>query len=127
MLGREPHDFIKIRTLEAAREEWVKCRISIAQTGLAGSFDADLWVTDFDRLQTDLSRVYRELSGWMEFRTIEERIGFTVQGDGRGHFLLRGQATFDPQLGPWVRFEISFDQTEIPPILAELKALRESL
>jgi hypothetical protein len=127
VFGREPHEFVKIRTLGPAVEEWVPCRISIGQNGLAGSYDASLWIRDFERLQSDLSNLYRDLGGYLQFRPVERQIAFTVQGDGLGHFLLRGEAVFDHELGPWVRFELNFDQTEMPEILAQIKELRESV
>jgi hypothetical protein len=127
VFGREPHDFVKVRTLGAAVEEWVPCRIAIGQNGLAGSFDISLWTREFDRLQSELSKLHHELVGWLQFRPAERRITFTVQGDGSGNYLMRGETIFDPELGPWVRFELSFDRNELAVILGELRALRESL
>jgi len=43
-----------------------------------------------------------------------------IQGDGRGHFLAKCEARDQPGIGNTPRFELTFDQTELPPVLTAL-------
>ena len=47
----------------------------------------------------------------------------TIEGDGRGHFVARCEARDQPGTGNTLRFELRFDQTELPPVLASLDAV----
>jgi hypothetical protein len=49
---------------------------------------------------------------------MEEWLRVDIQGDGRGHFLAQCEASDQPGVGNTLRFELTFDQTELPPMLA---------
>jgi hypothetical protein len=51
---------------------------------------------------------------------MEHWLRIQVAGDGRGHFRAQREARDPPGIGNTLRFEISFDQTELPTTLAAL-------
>jgi hypothetical protein len=51
---------------------------------------------------------------------MEHWLRVNIQGDGRGHFLGKCEARDQPGTGNTLRFELTFDQTELPPILIAL-------
>lgn len=63
-------------------------------------------------------RFHAALHGAATFETMKHWLRVDIQGDGRGHFLAQCEACDKAGVGNSLRFELSFDQTELPPVLA---------
>jgi len=102
---------------------WVTTLIDVCVGGFPGQVKAALRSEDFRRFHRDLACLYEELRGEATFETLEGWLQLKVVGDGLGHFAMDGEVTDYPGTGNRLRFELSFDQTEVPPMLRSLAAI----
>ena len=105
---------------------WLDCRVLVRAGGFLGDYLASLRADEFARLAEDLRAVRDSLVGTVAFRSMEEWVTIQVKGDGRGHF--NGVCRLLDRAGDGNRLEcaISFDQTEIQPMLQQLATIAES-
>lgn len=75
------------------------------------------------RLRSGIAQLHAELKGTASFESVEEWLKMTVDGDGRRHFVAKCEARDQPGTGNTLRFELRFDQTELPLVLASLDAV----
>lgn len=104
-------------------KNWISTKITVVAGAFSGTYTADLTSFDFKNFKHDLNNLYDNLES-LEFRDLEGYIKMTIKGDGIGHFNL--QATCCDKPGPdsaELRFELSFDQTFIKPIVNTLNEI----
>ncbi|MBD1432379.1 hypothetical protein H8B06_06045 [Sphingobacterium sp. DN00404] len=107
-------------------KNWISTQITVAAGAFSGTYTADLTTFDFKNFKHDLNNLYDNLNGSLEFRDLEGYLKLIIKGDGIGHFNL--QATCCDKPGPdsaELRFELSFDQTFIRPMVNSLKEITE--
>ena len=88
-----------------------------------GSEEALLRTDELARLRSGLVQVRADLKGAASFESMEEWLQMTVEGDGRGRVVAKGEARDQPGTGNTLRFELDFDQTELRGALASLDAV----
>jgi hypothetical protein len=94
---------------------------------VAGTFRAHsapfAYFSDFSRFETEMHALERSLSGRATFAPQDNEFEVTLIGDGLGHIAITGflaeNAHHDS--GSVLRFNMSMDQTFLPPILAALR------
>jgi hypothetical protein len=91
--------------------------------GFRGEYEALLRIDEIADLRTGLIRLHAELKGTAVFESMEQWLRMHIEGYGRGHFVAKCEATDQPGTGNTLRFELHFDQTELPPVLAALDAV----
>lgn len=101
---------------------WVYATVRIRVGAFRGEYEALLRTDEIARLRSGLAELHTELKGAASFESMEEWLRMTVDGDGRGHFVAKCEARDQAGTGNMLRFELRFDQTELPPILASLDA-----
>ena len=57
---------------------------------------------------------------------MEEQLSIVIRGDAQGHFLAECAAVDAMGVGNRLEFEIAFDQTCLPAILAGLKSILDA-
>jgi hypothetical protein len=85
-----------------------------------GEYEALLRTDELTSFRDQLATLHTALNGSATFETMEHWLRVDVQGDGRGHFLAKCEARDQPGVGNTLRFELTFDQTELPPMLTAL-------
>lgn len=97
---------------------------------VAGRFSGDVDVfcdlSDFISLLKEAEDLYKTLRGKAEFWAAEGQIGFTLQGDGRGHITLEGWLSDSCENGNTLRYRLEYDQTLLGHSIAELRQLTQS-
>jgi len=98
----------------------VYATIQIRAGAFRGEYEALLRTNELASFRDQLATLHAALNGSATFETMEQWLRVDIQGDGRGHFLAKCEARDQPGVGNTLRFELSFDQTELPPVLAAL-------
>jgi len=102
---------------------WIESEIRVQAGGFEGAYRANLRSEDFENFNRELTLLSQTLSGRATFSTMEEQLSFTMDGNGRGHIQVSGQATDVVGTGNRLEFSLEMDQTYLPPILKALSAV----
>ncbi|MDX2051867.1 MAG: hypothetical protein SFV15_05700 [Polyangiaceae bacterium] len=105
---------------------WIDCTVVVAAGGFRGEYVACLRAEEFVSFRRDLERLYAELRGQGQFRSMEEWVTLDFAGDGRGTF--RGTCRLRDRAGDGnlLEFGIEFDQTDVPAMVRDLKEIEEA-
>jgi hypothetical protein len=99
---------------------WVYATIRIRAGAFRGEYEALLRTNELASFKDQLGTLHAALNGSATFETMEHWLRLDIQGDGRGHFLAKCEARDQPGIGNTLHFELTFDQTELPPVLEAL-------
>jgi hypothetical protein len=102
---------------------WVYATVRISVGAFRGEYEALLRTTEFASFRGGLARLQADLKGEAAFESMEEWLQMNVTGDGRGHFVAKCEARDEPGTGNLLRFELHFDQTELPLVIATVDAV----
>jgi hypothetical protein len=94
--------------------------IRIRAGAFRGEYEALIRTDELASFRDQLGTLHAALNGSATFETMEHWLRVDIQGDGRGHFLAKCEARDQPAIGNTLRFELTFDQTELPPVLTAL-------
>ena len=87
----------------------------------SGEFEAKFMRQYFIQFKDRLTTLYESLKGYATFEELEDQVNIKVEGDGLGHFTAECQVKDRCGIGAsTLAFDIAFDQTDIPVILAHL-------
>jgi hypothetical protein len=98
----------------------VYATIWIGAGAYRGEYEALLRTNELASFREPLRTLHGALNGCATFETMEHWLRVGIQGDGRGHFLAKCEARDQPGIGNTLRFELTFDQTELPPVITSL-------
>lgn len=107
-------------------KNWVHSKITIRGGAFSGQFTCDLMTTEFELFKREVKSIYKYLNGTAKFKTLENQIEITIQGDGFGHFKVDCAAMNEPGTGNKLNIELAFDQTYIPDLLRQLDIIVKS-
>lgn len=99
---------------------WVYATIRIRAGAFRGEYEALLRTDELAAFREQLRTLHAALNGSATFETMEHWLRVDIQGDGRGHFLAKCEARDQPGTGNTLRFELTFDQSELPRVLEAL-------
>jgi ferredoxin-NADP reductase len=102
---------------------WLSCRVSVRARGFRGAFDAALRAEEFVRMREGVRVCMTDLTGAFVFETMEEQLSIVAKGDGIGHFTAVCTARDAAGSENLLTFTLSFDQTRLAPLAAELDEL----
>lgn len=135
-IGQSDSEFLSVEVLRRSypSEEdywdgnWLVTRVGIQTGGFNGRINADLRTDEFASFLAELEQLYVKLTGTASFAPMEPWLTIKVTGGGLGHFTADCEARdgFPKDAigsGGILSFEIAFDQTELPPIIDQLKQL----
>lgn len=107
--------------------DWMDVTVEIAADGFRGSFSASMNGDDFVAFRDQVRPLYENLSGKARFAPMEDQLHLDIEGDGKGHFQLRGEALDKAGWGNRLTFAFELDQTELPALVTQLDAICEAL
>lgn len=102
---------------------WLACRVSVQARGFRGTFDASLRSEEFVTMRDGVHMCMSDLNGTFVFETMEEQVSIVARGDGLGRFTANCTARDAAGWGNLLTFTLSFDQTRLAPLAAELDSL----
>lgn len=105
---------------------WLACTAEVAAGAFRGSLDRLLRNEDIGRFYDRVAELYERLSGEALFDTLDGWFDLRLIGDGRGHIEARGRLCDDPVHGNVLEFRLFFDQTYLPPLMAQLRDAMEA-
>jgi hypothetical protein len=129
VIGHESSDHLSVLVLGRTHPgttdywdgNWIRCRIVVRADPFHGEFTGDLRTDELAGLREDLALLSADLAGEIAFANMDGHLAFAVTGDGIGHFVVRGEASREPGSGQVLSFRLLLDQTDLPPILADLE------
>ncbi|MBX9623970.1 MAG: hypothetical protein K2X82_09195 [Gemmataceae bacterium] len=101
---------------------WLVCRAEVAAGAFRGSVDRLLRNEDLARFLGWVERLYEVPSGEALFATLDGWLDLRLIRDRKGHVEARGQLCDDPVEGNVLEFRLFGDQTDLPPLIAQLRA-----
>jgi hypothetical protein len=105
------------------QDGWAQVQVEVAVQCFRGSVRPYLERPDLERFTRDLAALHASLSGRAELSPVEGQFGVTLVGNGRGGVSVSGFALANASYGSKLQYEFELDQTFLPPVVAELKAL----
>jgi hypothetical protein len=99
---------------------WISGNVSVQAGAFSGNFKMEFETTDFPSFKIQLEKLYEKLNGFAVFYTIENQVEIKISGDGNGHLNAACEVVDFPGYGNKLNFEIDFDQTHLPKIIAQL-------
>jgi hypothetical protein len=104
---------------------WLAVEVVITMGAWRGRFEASLRADDFERSHAELEELREDLSSAAQFSSLEPWLALRLKGDGLGHILIDGEATDVLGKGARLSFQMEIDQTFLPALIAELRAVLE--
>jgi hypothetical protein len=105
--------------------------LAVNATVVAGRFrgflEAGVRVQEIESLRIKLRDMYKRLGGEWHQEFLEPWLDLRFKGDGLGHFVMICVADDQPGTGNELRFNVAFDQTEIPEMLAALDEVMSNI
>jgi len=115
-------DFLRFE-IEPEYPGWVRAQVTIQVRGFNGFVVASFESGDFEAFEKKLQVLNETLTGDADFSSRENQVAFTLRGDRLGHIEVTGKAWSQPCYENKLEFEFNIDQTFIPSILAQLRAM----
>ena len=103
-------------------DNWLSVEVSIQAGSFRGRFQAAFLTTELEAFRDELKVLLDTLQGQAEFRTLEEQLTLTLQGNGLGHIQLRGKALDQAGIGNRLEFAMSLNQTQLQSSVRSLEA-----
>jgi len=130
-LGAEQHERLEIEvggyesepTGQFYDDNWLPTTVSVKVGGFLGQFNAEFMSGDFSRFLSQLSVLYDTLRGKAEFNTLEGQLLLVLEGDGRGHIDVHGEAMDRVGDGNQLLFDLKLDQTQLAQTIKELRKI----
>ncbi len=107
-------------------KNWLTVNIQLKVGAFKGVYSCHFQTTDFTYLQKELDKLYGDLSHEFIFSTLEDQLEISFKGDGLGHIWLAGKAMDLSEGTNTLNFEFSIDQSFLPKIIAEIKAVNRT-
>ena len=133
LIGTFSRDYLHVAPLSRLHDaddywdgNWLHSQIEVRVGGFSACYPGALRVDEFESFHQELASIYEILKGKAGFWSMEEWLSIDVKGDGRGHFNARCEATDEPGIGNKLKFQLTFDQTEIPGIIRGLQSILEA-
>ena len=105
-------------------DNWIFCSVMVSTRSFQGRVNGLIRAEEIGEFHDQVANLYQRLTGTATFETMEGWLRVCLTGDGRGHLEFRGQVCDDLADGNVLKFCLPFDQTDLPPVLANLQAAR---
>ena len=128
-LGGANAEFVRIHVLARAQApdfwdgNWMTREVTLRFGGFQGAFQANLRTTELQEFYAELQALHTRLSGTAHFAGMEEQLILTLEGVGRGHIAVHGQAQDVAGTGHVLRFRLDLDQTELGTVMKQVAEL----
>jgi hypothetical protein len=102
---------------------WLACTAEVAAGAFRGTMDRLIRNEDLARFLHDLERMAGGQDVWPCLEALEGWLSLRLVGDKRGRIEAKGELEDDPAGGNALEFRLSIDQTYLPPLVAQLRAV----
>lgn len=134
VIGSESSAYLSVEVTRRANPEadelndygWLHATVRARAGAFQGEYQALLRAEEFASFHEQLAPLHTVLKGTARFESLERWLEVDVEGDGLGHFVARCLARDEAGIGNTLSFELTFDQTELRPLLHSLAAVREA-
>ncbi len=120
---KDRDSFIRIESVNTIRYSKadidIKCKISLKGGSFHGIIYVDISISDISKFHDDLSSLYDKLEGKVSFGDYYY-LKVEIKGDGIGHFCTNIIARYNPEVESCLKFNLSFDQTQIEGMVNQL-------
>jgi len=117
----EPMELIQYDSDIDWDKNWIKTKLTIKGGKFSGQYFGEIMTVDFEKFKQELSKLYDNLKGIVNFKDLEGYLDLRIVGDGIGHFEVNVDACDQPGiLGSNLNFKMAFDQTEIKELVNQL-------
>jgi len=117
----EPIELIKYDSDIDWDKNWVKTQVTVKGGKFSGQYSGEFMTVDFEKFKQELSRLYDNLKGTVNFNDLEGYLELKINGDGIGHFEVQVNACDQPGIyGSELSFTMAFDQTELKELVNQL-------
>lgn len=99
---------------------WVTTRVEITAGGFRGTFAASLRAEEFLSFRDELLLLNANQSSHARFSSLEEWLTIEIERTGPGNYVAHCAAIDGQENGSELKFQIQFNQTEMPAILKSL-------
>lgn len=99
---------------------WLSATAEVAAGAFRGTLGGSIRGDEVTAFSRQLESLYDRLDGEACFLTMESWVEIRVTANRRGHVEVHGRLTDDMVDGNTLEFRLSFDQTFLPPIIAQL-------
>ena len=132
-IGDDTGEHLKIAVLRRCCAEyqdvwdgnWLNADVSAFVGGFVAKVAVCLRTDEFEQFCKELGPLYDSLDGSAAFTSLEHCLTIKVDGDGIGHFRVQCELSDAPSSPNRLSFELAFEQTELPTMLAQLDAILE--
>src|SRR5438552_18544296 len=92
-IGNSERERVEVEILSPPDNEgWINVQVRLSAGEFRGEFGLMIEALDVFCFRKELKRLYRDLRGTAEFRTIENQLGLKVEVDKLGHVTVKGDA-----------------------------------
>ena len=106
---------------------WLNASTSIVAGSFVGRINLMILAPELSLFASRISKLYEQLEGEAEFKTMEDQLYIKCRGDGLGHIVVTGYMSDEIGSGyNTLNFELALDQTQLKRTIDELdKVLKE--
>ena len=106
---------------------WLNASTSIVSGGFEGRITLMILAPELSLFASGISKLYEQLDGEAEFKTMEDQLYIRCRGDGLGHIAVTGYIRDAVGTGyNTLNYELALDQTQLKRTIDELdKVLKE--
>jgi hypothetical protein len=127
-MGGESGEYVRVtltgRSIPQATDywdgNWLGADVEVHAGGFSGRFPAYFRVEEVQSFRDQVASLHQTLSGTATFEPMEEQLRLRLEGDGKGHIDVEGQARDVVRTGNMLTFELSLDQTYLPELVRSL-------
>lgn len=132
VIGSLASDHLRVRPLRRTHPHstdywdggWIDTAVAVRAGAFRGSCTACLTSDEFARFLDELEPLYESLAGKAEFTSMEEWLSVEITVEDRlGHLRATCTVRDEPGIGNVLHFDLTLDQTDLPPILKGLRAI----
>lgn len=100
---------------------WLVAVVDVKAGGFSGHYSAYFRVDELLGFRNQVASLYESLSGTAAFQPMEEQLQLQLEGDGKGHIVVRGRARDEAGIGNVLTFDLGLDQTDLPQLVRSLE------
>lgn len=120
----EPIELIKYDSNIDWDKNWVNTKVTVKGGKFSGQYSGEFLTMDFEKFKQELSRLYNDLNGIVNFNDLEGYLELKIIGDGIGHFEVNVKACDQPGVNSSeLTFTMGFDQTELKNLVLQLERI----
>ena len=106
---------------------WLRSDVDIAVGAWRGRFETSFCKADFPLFRRQLEALHSKLDGIARLDTLEEQLTLEFKVDRRGHIRVAGTACDRAGVGNALKFALELDQSYLPDIIRQLRAIESAL